>query len=550
MRKEELDTLLKVVRGISSLPNLTFVCAVERDTLLYTVSGKASRESNIYFEKFFPVSVPVPRLDEKELRHAGTERLAKVFRSRQWFVSAEEEQTFRKHLGEVWDKRIAPCCGTLRAIGLLANDVSVAAAPLYREVDSVDLVLIEVLRRFHPTVYDLVARNGLVLTGGESIFREGSFHTDEEKKRLLAQLRQELTIAFADSDPDLNLVRGIIGELFPDYAKAENLAWAERPKRKGALGGDKRISVPSIFPAYFRYEIPKAVFSTVELDKFIRESKEADHESRKRLLADKLRTMPKGSLKKDDFFSKLAESVKTVDLELAKAWVAGSLALANDLTYDLFAAFGEAGHVTRMIIRTGARISLPPRIEFLSDCILNSSDDSIPVRVLTSLTDPNSDAYQSVSFAQLYPAFIKRMRSRYGRDIDAQTVDLRTSDRNSFSLWGFTDLSRHGLAFDPEDHAIQRDFWRRYVGQSKSRLVQVFNDYLMPPMIYQSDPEAFVEQKIDVETLRTLFSGLPDDPGLALLPKRSVTRMRKFLDGEYKGGVGIDEPEGEEDEVN
>jgi hypothetical protein len=70
-----------------------------------------------------------------------------------------------KNNEELWDGRIATYCRNLRTIGLIANDVSVAAAPLRREVDPVDLTLIELLRRFKPVAYELVARSSLALTG-------------------------------------------------------------------------------------------------------------------------------------------------------------------------------------------------------------------------------------------------------------------------------------------------------------------------------------------------------------------------------------------------
>jgi KAP family P-loop domain len=62
MEKEEIITLLKVIRGISTLPNLSFVCALDRRTIVKTVKGEFS-ENNEYFEKFFPVLIPVPEPD-------------------------------------------------------------------------------------------------------------------------------------------------------------------------------------------------------------------------------------------------------------------------------------------------------------------------------------------------------------------------------------------------------------------------------------------------------------------------------------------------------
>jgi hypothetical protein len=536
MENKEIRTLLKVVRGVSSLPNLSFVCAAERHNVVVAMRGGSEDERNRYFEKFFPVVIPVPTLDSADLRHAGIERLVTSMQQRRWFISGHEEEAFRGQLVKLWDSRIAPWCGTLRAIGLLANDVGGAAAPLRREVDPVDLVLIELLRRFEPAIYDLVSRNGLALTGGEGMFRGKAYHSDQEKKRLLDQFRKDI---IREDETRLNHIKSVLGELFPDFARTENLTWVERPKRKGEESPGKRIADPSIFPAYFRYELPKAMFSAVDLEQFTGESRNASgEEARRGLFREKLRSMEEGSLRRDDFLLKLADSVRTVDQSVARSWVFAALTLADDLTYDLFSGFGEAGHLIRMITRLGERMPQSERAPFLLECIRESTDDTMPVRILTVLTNPESDGYLGVPFADLYPSFVGRMRSRYGVDVDAAAVDLRTSDPNAFAIWGAEDLSKYGLEYDPQDRLIQNSFWKRYIGSSRSKLIRVFNESLMPRMGYQGDPEETVKRKMDVGTLRKLFVGLPDDAGMQDIPPGYVIWMRRFLNGDFKGGVG------------
>ena len=85
------------------------------------------------------------------------------------------------------------------------------------------------------------------------------------------------------------------------------------------------------------------------------------------------------------------------------------------------------------------------------------------------------------------------MGNRYGRDVDIADVNLEFSDPKAFNLWGASDLTKEGITIDPEDRAIQRDFWLRYIGKSRSRLAQAFGGSFMPETYsYQSDPTAFV----------------------------------------------------------
>lgn len=184
MEAGELRTLLKVIRGISDLPNLSFVCAAERETLIRTVRGDLSEDSLVYFEKFFPIAIPIPKIDDTNLRNAGVQRLSNALTSRLWFETEAEKRSFEEKISSLWDNAILPSCQTLRAIGLLANDVGVAAAPLRREADPIDLVLIEMLRRFKPAVYEVVARNAVALTGG-SRFQRGFLLHRQRQGRLI-----------------------------------------------------------------------------------------------------------------------------------------------------------------------------------------------------------------------------------------------------------------------------------------------------------------------------------------------------------------------------
>ncbi|MCU1226600.1 MAG: NTPase [Edaphobacter sp.] len=162
-----------------------------------------------------------------------------------------------------------------------------------REVDPIDLTLIELLRRFKPDVYEIVARNSVVLTGGESWLRGGGYHYEEERKTLLKHLGDDLVKA-AEDEAQLAHIRAILGELFPRFAKGENFTWSACPKRKENVEDDNRISDSGMFPAYFRYELPSAIFSTVELETFIQKGMQAASEmERHDLFLDELHSMEK-----------------------------------------------------------------------------------------------------------------------------------------------------------------------------------------------------------------------------------------------------------------
>ena len=465
MEADELRTLLKVIRGISELPNLSFVCAAERQTLVETVKGNLNDSSTLYFEKFFPVAIPIPKIGDSELRRVGTERLVRTFDNRAWFETETEKESFRKKINDLWNDRIAASCPTLRAIGLLANDVGDAAAPLRREVDPIDLVLIELLRRFKPSVYEIIARNSVVLTGGDSWLRGGTYRPDEEKKASEERLIKDLKDA-TEGDAQMDYIKGILIEMFPKFATINGRkSWLLDKDKTKRDDEEKRICKPEMFPAYFRYELPAAIYSSVDFEEFARHfAKLPEGAPRTTFFTEELRSMEKGSLKRDDFLKKASDLVETADLSIARALAFATIVTANEVTYEgFFFSLSEAGHVLRAVLRFAQRLPKSERPAFLSECIDKAADDTMAFRILTTLTNPKSDAYLHISFAELYPAFIVRMRRRYGRDIDAPNVDLSTSDPPSFNLWGSRDLSEYQVQPNPEDREIEHDFWKRYI---------------------------------------------------------------------------------------
>jgi hypothetical protein len=204
-------------------------------------------------------------------------------------------------------------------------------------------------------------------------------------------------------------------ELFPAATQSDDIE-----SLKLAL---MRLSEAGMFPAYFRYDLPAAIFSTVELETFIQNSTDAaDETERRKLFSDELSSMEKGSLKRDDFLRKLSDVAPKVPLSVAQVWVDAGMSEARNVTYDSMMAFGEAGHIYRMVARIAQKMSKSKRLAFLEKCITEATDDTMAFRLLTQLTADQNPFNLDMSLSELYPSFIRRMRTRYGREVDAEHV--------------------------------------------------------------------------------------------------------------------------------
>ena len=142
----------------------------------------------------------------------------------------------------------------------------------------------------------------------------------------------------------------------------------------------------------------------------------------------------------------------------------------------------------------------------------------------------------SILWTILHGILSWRMRKRYGREVNASEIDLTTADPWAFNLWGSQSVG--GVPSDPEDRKIQYDFWRRYIGNTRSRLAWAFRRFFLPVALYQENRETVVENKIPVADLKKLYEELPTSP-LMVEDEQSLHTMRRSLDGDFKNGFRL-----------
>jgi hypothetical protein len=258
-----------------------------------------------------------------------------------------------------------------------------------------------------------------------------------------------------------------------------------------------------------------------------------------------LDSMEKGDLKRENFLEKLSDRMRTMEVSVAIDLVRICMLAAGKYGYEFFVSTGEAGDALRMVIRVGGRIPTEQRTAFLSQCILDTGDDTMALRIQTVLSKPGQDFHLGVSFADLYPSFLARMMNRYGPESDAHSIELSHSDPAAFNFWGLSDLSKEGLTLESDtvanNRAAQRDFWLRYIGASRKRLAEAFGTFLMPKGLYPGNPEPFIENKIPVAELRRLFETLTEDGPLSEANRLSLRILGRLLNGEFAKGVAIDD---------
>jgi hypothetical protein len=539
LQKEELQVVLKILRGVAFFPNLSYVCAFARAEVEKMLFEKPSAESRDYLEKFFPVSFAVPKPDAVLLFRAFQSRLLAVFDDLRWFQTDEERKQFKEKLQQVWDETLIQLCTNLRKVAFIVNDVSVAARRLVREVNALDVVVIEILRRFFPTIYELVWRNESQFTESQMSWKTAFRSEDAIKRERTIFFDGVIKATLADTGQPKEAGELLVW-LFPAYAQyyggAYKLTGRLQTANLETAEKEKRIFHPDFFPIYFRYQVPEVMFSETELETFISGMNELSSvEDCIKHFSDFFMTIPKEAPRREDFLHRVALSVDRLKDLQAEALAYAVAHHARDYVYDVIMfVVAEAGRALRIIFEVAQRFAKSSKAQqVLERSIADSTDDTFALRTLTLATEPERNKilldFSHVNKEVLKRVFVERMERRYGPHADISEVKITEGDRSAFVLWAkYSDKAR--------DAEIQ--FWRRFVGGSRKRLAQAV-DFIFPVrgVRWESDPTPHIDLLFPITDFKGLLETLPSEEQLDEIETEALDRLQHLISGEFKNGV-------------
>jgi KAP family P-loop domain len=517
MQKDELLVLLKILRGASSIPNVTFVCAFSENDIEREI-GKEGSQSHDYMEKFFPVSVklsgPAPEIIQRCLLPLLRKRLAE----QKWFRNEQEEAKFTKLLEDAWADSFQPLCTNLRKAGMLLNDVVAAGRPIAGEVNPFDLVAIEAIRLFCPDIYQMV-RTGV------------KYLTDEGKNELIIG-RSKGQDSFAalnnaiDRVRDPAAARSLLSLLFPEYASSLGdrlISYMTASERRDDRG---RICDSEYFPIYFRAAVPEEMFSNAELTQTIAKLGESMTETDAEVaFSAVLDSIPAGYPKRADFLWKLSREVGQLSDIAAEYLAYAAAARAADYQYDLW-TLGELGRALNIILKIAQKLSDTLIVQrVLEGAMARASDDTLAIKILNVVENPSLNEaltnFVNVNAPAIKGAFIQRMRARYVPD---SALRLAQSDWQALRCW---------VENSEEDRVREQAYLRAFIGRSRKKLAQVINVIYPGGGIWEDNPVPLVDRFFPIKEIEDLLREVPDDEPLDEAEKEGIARMQRLFDGKY-----------------
>jgi hypothetical protein len=535
MQREELLALLKVVRGAYSLPNITFVCALQQEQVERVACSSYDSKSHEFFEKFFPTAIDVPKPSSDILKGMLCDRLLGVLKADNWITDFEGQDGFGKRLSDLWDSALTHVCTNIRKIRLVANDVSAAAPLVKHEVDPIDLCALEVMRRFYPKVYELIWTNASYFSGSDKWWKRGRYRPDGEVQAQIAKIAGVIKES-SDSRGNESAINALLAEMFPLRAKDLRVGRPRQEDGSEALHKaetGRRISHPDYFPVCFRWQVPESVFSSVEMREFEDEVQLATSDAECRAVFQRrFDALEKGSFRRYDFVHKLALRLETLPIDQAE-----SVARAMVLNAENFAGdhiVGEGQRALAGVLAVAQRLSKSQDINrFIGECIGLAGTDLFAARLYTIMTSHRArnkivQDFDHVCEPLIQGAFAARMDSRYGPSVDVANLDLSMLESYPFGLWA---------EISPDERSKEISCWERYIGGSRRRLAEVFNLIAPAGVYWAGDGDAYVERMIPTVTLRRMYTELAPDAVLEPPCEAALVRLDRFLKGELRAGV-------------
>lgn len=393
----------------------------------------------------------------------------------------------------------------------------------------IDLVGIEAIRRFFPSIYPTIRANPQHLTDKRKDF----FEEDRKSEKFYKDLDQDV-----DKLKEAKALRALLNWLFPKYAahsgdRSAIFFGSRRPAQGSALERSMRICVADYFEVYFRASVPEEMFSNTDLEAFIKELNAAPRERSVGSAFNKIfDATPKGHPKRNDFLWRLSRKLDRLDDIPAESLAYAVATRAKDYTYDSL-GLGEFGHALAIVFSAAQKISATGAIQrLLEGAVARASDDAFAFNLLDNVENRERNRmltdFTNVDASGIQGAFLERMRKRYSSVYEAGPPT------SQLGWWAFRRWAEHSQ----EDRQIEQDFWRGFIGSSRKKLAQAI-DFIYPSVLWRDDPTAAVDALFPLAEIKVLLAALAEED-LDNTERLAIERMTELLRGRYQTSPGMD----------
>jgi hypothetical protein len=488
MHEEELTVLLKILRGAPELSNVSYICAFNKEALAKLVSADDPQFGCRYLDKFFPVQLPLPRIDEDLRERLFSDRMSELLESEQALQLDAAKKRFDDLRNSLWYGALESRLTNFRTVGQLLRGFEDSLHVLKNEVNIFDLLVIECLRMLLPSTYEFVYQNDKYFhepPGGIERWNRTQYEFDEEARKKAAS--SALDAYFEGlSRADCDLARNLLSLIFPSV----KAYFREKSKGLGPFmiqdsEGEGRISDFNFFSTYFNYAVPATKFGEKEMDEFIATIGDTNEETIGATVDATLPVTGRDDLRRIHFLRRLRARVSQIPDKQA-GWLATAMA---ERTSEMLSA-----HVVYLVIKgvvfaLAARFQGTPALQqVLQDVVQKAGSDRFASDIVYSSVSARNTADEVTNWdgfdpEQIKKVFGQRMRLRHPKPV-SEILPSNLDDPLAFSRWKF---------YIPEDTPYLTDFFRSAFDFSIENL-GIFLQWLLPGNVgYEGGAIKFIE---------------------------------------------------------
>ena len=419
MHTEELEVLLKLMRCAGEFSNLTYVCAFDKEALVRELGGQMSPdEARQYLEKFFPLQVPLPKIDVGVLGREFDKRFKRLCVNFALLPTEEEQRRFDEKFGPLWQVHINRCFSNLRRIKLFFNRLSASIGPIAHEINLMDFVLVEIVRDLSPDLYEKVYIHRRYFFYGSwdvGTWWQTLHPNDQEAAKLRNQFLGEL---LQPLDVKKELITKLLSELFPVVAEycGDQLGGGAADSRESK--NNRRIFHPAFFARYFIFGVQSDQFGEAEFDNFTSDLNSFTAvETCKNRFKEEFETLPAESLRRRNFLDQLANKIHRF-APLQAEVVGTAVAELSDQLEPPILGLAEAETALRIIFAVADKFADTSKVQdFLEMTIQDSTADYFAALILAACKDPSKNGiltkWENVNFDRLRESFRQRLKLKY-----------------------------------------------------------------------------------------------------------------------------------------
>jgi predicted KAP-like P-loop ATPase len=207
---EEIREIFRVIRAVADFPHVTYLLAFDKDVVVQALETAQGVPAEVYLEKVIQLPLELPLPDKSKLENMLIGRLNALL------ANIPKEHFDRNYWKNVFIEGIRPLLHTPRDVIRLTNAVAVTYPAVKDGVNPVDLVGIETLRAFSPSVYDTIRRHPRDFARPAETKETSSSQDTSSPPQDLKSRYNSLLDSVPEEERDT--IKRLLGHLFPRVA--------------------------------------------------------------------------------------------------------------------------------------------------------------------------------------------------------------------------------------------------------------------------------------------------------------------------------------------